>query len=332
MLAALNAALDSAKLALDPVPPLLASADTAAAAKTDSVAAPWHARRWAVALLAETTAPWGALPVAPATPETRETLGRAATRSLQLEHRFGPAAHPGSRWLVRGGVGETRLQGQLTAITDRGTVQTSVRRDSLVTFLDGVTRRDSSYIIRQDSVPQLNPRINGSGQIIDYDTLWIDRYDTLYQVVVTHDTVRRTEIISTTRLETSRIRREQQLRPTYRFWTIPVAVQFDILRYRRWRAGLGLGAQLLIFRGGEAPVAVADGVALRRIGPRDGPFRPLSVGLTTTLDVRYALSPRLSVLGGAGLRGWLQNPVRGAARGPVLPMAQVGVSWGLGGR
>jgi hypothetical protein len=320
--------LDSLKAALPGAPPALALADSVVPEPKPPVApASPLPGRWAVALLAETTSPWGTLPtLAPTTTaDTRETLRTAASRSLQLEHRFRD-----DRWLVRGGFGETRLNSQFAATTDR-TLRTTVTRDSLATFLDASVRYDTTLIIHLDSTLVLNPRINGAGQIIGYDSLWRDRNDTLYQVVITHDTLRRNETRKTTRIETRHERREQQLRPTYRFWTIPVAVQYDVLRWRRWRAGLNLSAQVVIFRGGEAAVAVGDGYELRRIGVREGPFRPVSLSVSTSLELRYALTDRLSVFGGGGVRGWAIDPMRNSATPrTVLGSGQVGVSWGVG--
>ncbi len=321
----LQGQLDSLKAAL-PVEPLAlaiaADSVTPVAPQPDSIVptAPLH--RWAVALLAETTPRWGALP-GPA--DTYQPLGATATRGLQLEHRLA-----NDRWLVRGGLGETRLTGQFRAIAET-TRQRLVSDTLTTTVFEGGTRVDTIRILQLDSTLHLNPRVNANLQIIGYDSLWVPDTITVYQLVISHDTVQRTTQTVRTRLDTWRETREQQLRPTYRFWTIPVAAQFDVLRAGRWRAGLSLGAQLTVFRGGDAPVRGADGTyALRRIGARGGPFRPLSVALTTGLDVRYHLTDRLSVLAGGGLRGWVQSPVRGEARPKVQPTAQVGISWGLG--
>ena len=244
-----------------------------------------------------------------------------------MEHRL-----RNDRWLLRGGFGQVRLTGRFGAV-DETTGQHRVSDTTSVTQTDFLTTVDTISIVQLDSVPQLNPIINGSGQVIDYDTLWVARNYTVYHQVISHDTVRRTTKVITTRLDTWRERREQQLRPTYRFWTVPLAAQVDVLRAGRWRAGVSLGAQVLIFRGGDQPVRLPDGTyVLRRVGPSAGPFRPVSFALATALDVRYRLSERLSVLAGAGLRGWALNPVRADARRLVQPTAQVGVSWGLGGR
>ncbi len=332
--AALVASLDSAKLALNPLPvapPVAAISSDSVPAKADSVAAvpvPVPSL-WAVALLAETTTPWGMLPTASApapTAETRETLRSATTHGLHLEHRL----RRNDRWLLRAGFGDTRLQSQLHTATDH-TDRTTVERDSIATSFEFSVRRDSSFIVHLDSTLVLNPRINGAGQIIGYDSLWRDRNDTLYQIVITRDTIRRTEILKTTRIETRHERREQQLRPTYQFWTIPVAAQYDLLRWRRWRAGLSVGAQIMVFRGGQAATLIGDSYQLRRIGVREGPFRPVSLSVSTSLELRYALTDRLSVFGGGGVRGWAIDPLRtGTTPRTLLGNGQVGVSWGVG--
>ena len=321
--------LDSLKAALPAEPVALAVADsgTLAAGPVDSAVRPALAplRRWSVVLLAETTPKWGALPGPADSRETsRETIGGADAVSLQVEHRLA-----NDRWLVRGGFGQVRLSGTFRAV-DETTGQTLVSDTAIATQTDIIRNVDTTFII-PGPVLQLNPRVNAGGQIIGYDSLWTPS-DTLYQVIVSHDTVRRTTSIISTRLDTWRETREQTLRPTYRFWTIPVAAQVDVLRRGRWRAGLSVGAQVLIFRGGDAPVRIGDTYVLRRIGPHEGPFRPVSVALTTGLDVRYRLTERLSLLAGAGGRGWVQNPTRGEARPRVQPTGQVGLSWGLGGR
>ncbi|MBC7449317.1 MAG: hypothetical protein H7330_14790, partial [Hymenobacteraceae bacterium] len=320
--------LDSLKAALPVEPAALAIVTDSAAPGLDAVAPVRPAPRWAVALLTETTTPWG---VVPGPAAIRETLGGAHTRSLQLEHRL-----PNDRWLVRGGLSETRLTGRFRAVDETSGLRLST--DTLTsTGYDPAIRTDTIRIIHLDSTLQLNARVNADLQIVGYDSLWVPDNDTIYQVVVTHDSVQRTIQTVRTRLDTWRATREQQLRPTYRFWTIPVAAQFDVLRAGRWRAGVSIGAQLMLFRGGDAPVRLPDGTyTLRRVGPRGGPrggpFRPVSVALTTGLDVRYRLTERLSVLAGAGARGWVQSPVRGEARPKVQPTAQLGLSWGLGGR
>ena len=318
--------LDSLKAALPAEPAALALTDAVPPAlvpdsATRPVLPPLH--RWAVAALAEATTPWGVLP-GPA--DAREMLGAAAAQSIQVEHRLA-----NDRWLVRGGLGGVRLTSYFRAATEK-TGQTLVSDTVTTVQTEVFTRTDTTLILHPYSQLFLNPRVNAGNQIIGYDSIWVPRVDTLYQVVVAHDTVRRSIQIVQTRLDTWREWREQQMRPSYRFWTIPVAVQYDVLRARRWRAGVSGGAQVLIFRGGEAPVRVGEGYELRRVGPREGPFRPVSVALTGGLDVRYRLSGRLSLLAGAGVRGWVQSPVRGEARPKVQPTGQVGLSWGLGGR
>lgn len=321
--------LDSLKAALPAEPPALLSPDSAApvAALDSARRAPAlpPLRRWSAALLAEATSPWGALPTTAG--DTREAIGGARQVSAHVEHRL-----PNDRWLVRGGFGRLQLSGTFRGIEEK-TGQRLTADTSIISTTDVVTNVDTIRIIHLDSVLRLNPRINGIGQIIGYDSLWAPNNDTIYQQITSYDSVQRTTAVVTGRLDTWRERREQQLRPTYRLWTIPVAAQFDVVRRGRWRAGLSAGAQVLIFRGGDQPTRLPDGTyALRRVGPRGGPFRPVSVALSAGLAVRYRLTDRLSLLADGGLRGWVQNPVRGDARRLVQPTGQVGVSWGVGGK
>lgn len=331
ILRVLQRQLDSLKAALPAEPMTLASADSVAP-KDVPAAAPAASgpldlpppARWAVALLLQTSTPWGVLP---GPPDTRETIGGARQQSLHVEHVL-----PNDRWRIRGGFGRVGLTSQFRAVQE-ATGQTQVSDTTAVSQLTVVTNVDTTRIIHVDSAVHLNPRINGAGQIIGYDSLWVTRYDTLYQQITSHDTLMSTTRTVSTRLDTWRETREQALRPIYRFWTLPVAVSFDVLRAGRWAAGVRAGAQVLLYRGGDLPTVRSDGTwTLRAVGSREGLFRPVSFALSTGLDVRYRLTNRLSVLAGAGTRGWVQSPVRGQTRPRMQPTAEAGLSWGLGGR
>ncbi len=320
--------LDSLKQEL-PVVPVLAAADSLKPA-ADSLPRPAprlaRLRPWALALLTESTTAWGNLPAAGYDPTaTRESLRAAVTRGAQLERFLG------DRWLVRAGLGDTRVSGQFRHTGVRSG-QTMVRDSTDVTHLDVFSGVDTTFIVRLDSIARPEARINLAGQVIGYDTVWVPYNDTSYQVIITHDTVRRTERVVRTRLETWTTRQQQQLRPTYRFWTIPVFGQYDFLVRGRWRAGLSVGVQLIVFRGGTRPELRGDAYELRAIGPRDGPFRPVSLAFSTGLDVRCRLTDRLSLLGGAAVRGWALAPTRTGPRPAWQPTGQLGLSWGFGGR
>lgn len=325
VLALLQQQLDSLKQALPAEPPVLVAAPDSLATPRALPNQPHAPQPWAIRLVTESTRAWGTMPgYDPAT--TRERLTGATTRGAQLERSLG------ERWRFLGGVGETRVRAQLEYMQER--VGEITHLDTVtVNTMEIVHRTDTSILlIREDSIAYLEPRLNGSGQIAGYDTLYRPTSDTTYQLIQSTDTLRRTQQTVQSRVETWREYRLQQLRPEYRFWTIPVAAQVDLLRWRRWRAGLSLGAQVQIFRGGYRPTWQGDVYELRRIGPGGGPFRPVSLAITTGLEVRYGLTERLSLLAGASLRGWAVQPLRGL-RGPALvPGAQVGVSWGFGHR
>ena len=321
-LATLQAQLDSLKSALPMEPPLLAPAPGSARDSVPALTKPLNP--WGISLLAEITGPWGTLPGY--NPETTtEDLSAPVMQGVHVERRIN------DRWLVRLGLADTRLHGQFRYTNDRAG-QRITTDSSIVTRIDTFMSTRTSIIVHRDSVLRLDPRINASGQVIGYDSLWLPRYDTTFQIVISHDTVKRTEKKVLTRVDTWRETHRQQLRPAYRFWTIPVAAQLDVLRWRRWNAGLGIGAQVVVFRGGEQPVMQGDTYELRRIGPRDGPFRPVSLSLSTALEIRYRLTDRLSLLGGGSVRGWAIHPLRNDSRVQLTQGAHLGMSWGFGGR
>ncbi|MBC7448934.1 MAG: hypothetical protein H7330_12830 [Hymenobacteraceae bacterium] len=180
---------------------------------------------------------------------------------------------------------------------------------------------DSSFTVRPDSIGYEQSILDDQGQFIGYTTVYAHFNDTTYHVTIRHDSVRTTNQSVRVRDEFRTERRRQDLRPEYRFWTLPLVVQFDIVRRRRWSAGVNVGANLLFFRGGSRPVhaAATNVYKLQRVSTTEGPFRPVSVALSTGLDVRYRLTDRLSLVGGGSARGWAVGPLRATALDPDGP-------------
>ena len=302
-LAALQTRLDSVKRFLPEAPPALA------AAPPDSLARRFNAgpasafpppAPWAVVGLLETTPQW-AVP-ATAAPGTNEEHTQAAlTQSLLLQRQVG------ARWRLRAGVGQAilRTEGRYTAdrLTTTTTTTETIERDTVVhngiraVLVVGPGPTDSTYY-------------------------YITVSDTLFKQTTQQQT------FTTTERNTLR----QLLRPTHRFWTVPVAASFGLVQRERWRLGATLSGQLGIYRGGE--VAVWDEgraeFVLRRVSARQGPYRPVSLSLSAGLEAEYRLTPRLSVLLAPMARRWVVAPGRGAGQGRrVLPAVQAGVSMGF---
>ncbi len=287
-------------------------------------------RRWAVQLTAERTTAWGALPGHnPHT--THEQLLEATTRSVALEYRLPGATGAAGRWSVRAGLGDTRLRDQFRFAAD--TVHHTTHYDTTWASVVSVRlTRDSTFTVRPDSVGHTEPVIGPNGQVIGYQTVYVHYHDTTYHITTRHDTLRTMRQNVNTHQLTSTERRRQDLRPEYRFWTLPLAAQFEVVRRRRWGAGLSVGAQVLVFRGGSRPVL--DGAtgtyALRPVGVAEGPFRPISLQLTSGLDVHYRLTDRLAVLVGGAARGWAVGPLRAGTVPRTTWATQVGLRWELG--
>ncbi len=305
------------------VAPELAAVDTAAA---DSARRPSLAptRRWAALLLAETTTAWGSLPGHnPAT--TREQLLGATTRSVAAEFR------PTDRWAIRAGFGETRLRDQFRFATD--SVHHSAKHDTTWTAnIEVHQTRDSSFTTRIDSIGRPEPIINQQGQVVGYTTVYVPFIDTTYHITTRHDTIRTMKENVVISAQTRTERREQDLRPDYRFWSVPLAAQFRVVQRGRWSAGVNLGAHVLFFRGGYHAThdAATGAYRLRRIGATEGPFRPVSLALATGLEVRFRFTDRLSFLTGGAARGWAVGPLRTAPLPRWTFAAHCGLSWELG--
>ena len=337
-LAVLTARLDSVKQFLDARPPAPLVAAGAKAAAPDSVAdalanaatatewPPLPPRaKWSALLLAETTPSWAVLPTGAAQPRQEETV---AAHGQQVLGQW--QATP--RWAVRAGVGQAALTTQARTVAER--TGTSVVVDStLTTDVRNYQTLSVVEIIRRDTIFIYEPILNASLQIIGYDTSFVISADTTRTLITTtvHDTVHRTVV--TERTETLRERAQQQFRPAYQFWTLPVGVHYALLTTPRWTVGTVLGGQLSVFRGGTRPVWTGDAYELRAVGRRDGPYRPVSVSLSAGLEAQYRLSPRLSAVLAPTVRWWAVSPLRqqaaGGATRRLLPAAQLGLSYGF---
>lgn len=328
-LAGLQASFDSLKVALPEAPPALPVL-VAAPAPPDS-AAPADAWRylpparspWALAALLETTPSWSTLPVHSPRDEQEHTQA-SLSQSIQAQRQIG------NRWLVRAGLGQLTTQTQVRRTAEHSE-NTIVHDSSQVT--DVVVRLTSSTteIVHLDSVMLLDPITNLSGQIVDYDTTWAYTNDTLRSTIIGHDTLRSIRTVHSTRTETWRVTRQQLFRPTYRFWIIPLSAQYQLVRTNRWTLGLNMGGQLTVFRGGTRPVWTGEDYAMQRIGPREGPYRPVSFSISAGLEAAYRLSPRLTALVAPTGRWWAVAPGKTAATRtqPVIPGLQVGLAVGF---
>lgn len=326
-LAALTARLDSVKQALPETPPALAvalapSADSLASAAWPTLP-PVHSP-WALLLTAETTPSWAVLPTrSPVAPMQEQTLTSFGQSAL-LQYQAAP------RWRLRAGVGQSTVQTQLRTVAER-TGERTVTDSTMTTDVRDYTVTTVSDIVRHDTIFIYEPILNGSVQIIGYDTSFVVATDSVrsFNTTTVRDTVHRKVV--TRRTEAFRERQQQQFRPTYRFWTLPVALNYAVFISPRWRLGATVGGQVAVFRGGTRPVLVgSDHYELQRVGPRDGPYRPVSLSLSAGLEAEYRLSSRLSAMVAPTVR-WSAVP---AARGgsgprPLLPAAVVGLSWGF---
>ena len=321
-LAALTARLDSVKQFLPEAPPALApvvaAADSAAAWPT----LPPPRAAWSVLLLAETTPSWAVQPTRGATASQEQTVAVLSQQALGQWQ-----ATP--RWAVRAGLGQTTLTTQARTVAERISELTNVTSTTTLTF-DNTTDTTYSTIVHLNSVARYEPVLNGSGQIIRYDTVWVVYKDTIVStnVVTIHDTSRTT--VETRATQTLRERQTQQFRPVYRFWTVPVAVRYSLLTTPRWTLGAVLGGQLHLLRDAQRPVWTGEQYELRRVSARETPYRALSVALSAGLEAQYRLSPRLSAVVAPSVRWWALSTTRdGAGPRPFLPAATVGLSWGF---
>lgn len=327
-LAALGRALDSLKRAL-PVPPPLPATTDSAARRTVSAATLPPPSKWAVVLAAETTPSWSVLPShSVALPAQREQTATSLSQSMQVQYQT-----DNPRWRWRAGAGQSVLQTQLRTVAERSGERTVT--DSVLTADVHTYQTTTSVdLIRRDTVVVYEPILNGSAQLIGYDTTYLIHADTVRTITTTtvNDTVHRKVV--THRTEAYRERQQQLFRPTYRFWTLPLAVQYALVVRPRWRLGLTAGAQVAVFRGGSRPVlnAAGDAYELRPVTAREAGFRPVSLSVSGGLEAEYRFSPRLSALVAPTVR-WGVVPAgqssEAASLRTLLPAAVVGLSYGF---
>jgi hypothetical protein len=278
-------------------------------------------RPWGVMVATELMNGWGTLPGYDE--HTTEKLGASRAVSLSLTRQLT------DRWRLRTGVGEAVVQTQLRSDRERHgqTVYFDTTRTTDIKVHDDT---DTTFIIRVTTMMHLEPRLNNIGQVIGYDTSYIPIRDTTFQVIISHDTLRTNQTVVTRRVDTWRERRQQQLRPEYRFWTLPFAGQYALLVRGRLRLGLSAGGQVMFFRGGTRPVLRGEEYTLERVGPKAGPFRPISLAWQGSADVEWRFSSHLSATVAPGLRGWAIRPERGLNKATrPLPSVQVGFIWGF---
>jgi hypothetical protein len=104
------------------------------------------------------------------------------------------------------------------------------------------------------------------------------------------------------------------------------------VRTNRWTIGLNVGGQVSIFRGGSRPVWTGEDYVMRAISAREGPYRPVSLSVSTGLEASYRLSPRLSALVAPTARWWAIQPGRTKAftTQALLPALQLGLTYAVG--
>ena len=236
---------------------------------------------------------------------------------------------------MAGGLGYNQYSTELR-LTDRRT-EVAVTYDTTKTTTDTYyTSTNQVYAIRLVKVPQLSPIFNANGQILRYDTVFTTRPDTTFTTIVQHDNVRTKQSTITPLLRRTEVTTVQTLRPTYRFFTVPVQVRYRLAAPgpARWWADVAAGAQFQFFLGGTQLVSADGGQSFRTEDVRagQGPFRTFNLGLTGSLNLNYALSNRLSLNAGPSLR-WqalsVYRPETGLRQQPVATGLQVGVRWKL---
>jgi len=303
VLAALQQRLDSVRQSLPEIPPALA-ADSAApptpSADQPTIQQPLFpaASPWSVVALLETTPSWSVMPTAGPGVDQERTQA-SLVQSVQLQRQLG------DRWRFRAGAGQAMLSTQARYTSER--IQHRTLSDSTLTTQ--VSLHQGTRVVR----------------IINQGT-----GDTSYQYITTYDTVMTHRKVITHRSESIRDQRQQLLRPTYRFWTIPLSAQYVLISRNRWSLGVSLGSQLTLYRGGSRPVWTGEEYVLRHVDARQGPYRPVSLSLSGGLEAQYRLTPRLSALLAPTVRWWVLQPGKGgAASRTLLPAAQLGLSYGF---
>ena len=244
------------------------------------------------------------------------------------------------RWSLAAGAGLSTTNSELR-FTDRRT-EVGVTYDTTVATTrktDEVTAR--AYLIQYVPEPHPTPVFNLNGQVVGYDTVWINRADTTWTVytatLVTQSTVKTvTPLISRHEVVNARI-----LRPTYRFLTVPLLLRYRFGRLTdwassatapRWWADVAVGAQLQFFLGGSHLVTADGGRTYRtqRVGRHETAFRPMNVTLLGQVAANYALTSALSVSVAPTMRWQPQSvyrPSTGLQQKPTATGIQLGVRY-----
>ena len=313
-----------------------AAAPALSVAPHDSAPAPLR-RRWSVLLAGAPERSFLDLqaPAADTVAALRRTheQGRGGwNAALLAEYRLS------RRWSVAVGAGLSTTGAELR-LTDRHTV-VDVLYDTLITKaqrLDSVTT--TSYIVNPDSVVQLDPRYNITGQVVRFDTSWVSYPDTIWTVTSSSLLTTSTNKTVTPLISRHEEVRARVLRPNYRFLTVPLLVRYRLGRPTdwtssptapRWWADVAVGAQLQWFLGGTHLVTTDGGHTFRteRVGRHEGAFRPLNVAVLGQVALNYALTPRLSGSVAPTVR-WQAQSVYRASTGLTQRPTATGVQFGL---
>ena len=255
--------------------------------------------------------------------------GRAGfSAALAAEYKATP------RLSVGGGLGYAQF-GTEFRLTNRRT-EVDVTYDTTThTALTIGSSVHHGYSIRLVDVPHLTPVFNGSGQLIDYDTVYTQRPDTTFTTTVLTDTLRTVTRTVTPLLNKREVTSTQTFKPQYRFLTLPLQLRYRITPpgTSRWWTDVALGAQLQFFLGGTQAVT-SDGENYRteKITAGSGPFRPVNLALSGSLALNYGLTNRLSVSVAPSLR-WQALSVykseTGLRQQSTATGVMLGVRWAL---
>ena len=188
---------------------------------------------------------------------------RAAALAPQLQ-----LPHPPSRWAVEVLAGPTVNHRRLGP-TDSASIS-RLERPAL------------AYAGQLQLRYTLTPRLTLSGGL-GY-TEYATRLNLLLRQQRRNDT---TGIISTTT-------KAVQQRDTYRYFTVPVRLHYQLGSSTRLRYALVAGASLDIYAGGRTTACSCE--QQQTWSMAGSPYQRLGLSLTAGVDVRYTLTPRLTLL------------------------------------
>ena len=183
--------------------------------------------------------------------------------------------------------------------------------------------------VQLDSALQLIPVLNGSGQVISYDSVFIPLSDTTFFTIERGDTVTTIKQTINPNVSTKEVTTYKVFKPTYHFVTLPVMLRYRLTPGARWWADVAFGAQLQKFTGGTQ-VITEDGKHFRseRIKASEGPFRQFNLALIGNMAVNYGLSGRLSISAAPALRYQVQSVYKRETGLKQRPLA-TGLQFGL---